>query len=215
MAISAVVAVGSAADPLVERLAHKARHLTVGPGIDASSDVGPVITAEARDRITGYITRGERAGATLLVDGRNCEVDGHPHGFFVGPTLFDDVTTGMEIYTDETFGPVLVVLRVQSLAEAVELVNGNAYANGTAVFTSSGNAARTFSRHVSVGMIGVNVAIPVPMAFYSFGGWKASLFGDHHVHGSEGIRFYTRGKVVTTRWSTPQDTTALYFPTNT
>ena len=120
MAISAVVAVGSAADPLVERLAHKARHLTVGPGVDASSDVGPVITAEARDCITGYITRGERAGATLLVDGRNCEVDGHPHGFFVGPTLFDDVTTGMEIYTDEIFGPVLVVLRAQSLAEAVD-----------------------------------------------------------------------------------------------
>ena len=154
--------------------------------------MGPVVTPEAGHRITGYVGRGEQAGATLVVDGRGLVVDGHENGFFVGPCLFDWVTTDMDIYTDEIFGPVLVVLRADTFAEAIEIINANPYGNGTAIFTSSGQAARKFQRSVQVGMIGINVPIPVPMTFYSFGGWKDSLFGDTHVHGPEGIRFYTR-----------------------
>jgi malonate-semialdehyde dehydrogenase (acetylating)/methylmalonate-semialdehyde dehydrogenase len=214
MAISVAVAVGEVADPLVERLKAKALELKVGPGLEPESDMGPVVTAQALERITGYIDSGEQAGAAMPVDGRELEVDGD--GFFVGPTLFDQVTTDMDIYRDEIFGPVLVVVRVDSLLEAIELINRNSWANGTAIFTSSGQAARTFQRHVEVGMIGVNVPIPVPMAFYSFGGWKSSLFGDKHVHGPEGVQFYTRGKVVTTRWpetaATP-DPGTMHFPT--
>jgi len=200
MAISAVVTVGDAADPLIARLKQKALEIKVGPGSDANSDMGPVVTAQARDRIVGYIARGADAGATLVVDGRDCAIDGSPNGFFVGPTLFDNVATNMEIYTDEIFGPVLSVLRVDTLDEAIAMINANPYGNGTAVFTSSGSAARIFQRDIEVGMIGINVPIPVPMAFYSFGGWKSSLFGDHHIHGPEGVKFYTRGKVVTSRW---------------
>jgi malonate-semialdehyde dehydrogenase (acetylating)/methylmalonate-semialdehyde dehydrogenase len=200
MAISAVVAVGSAGDGIVARLAEKAAKIRVGPGVDEASEMGPVVTPEARDRIVGYVDRGEAAGATLVVDGRGLSVDGHADGFFVGPTLFDQVGTEMDIYTDEIFGPVLVVLRAGSLDEAIELVNRNPYGNGTAIFTSSGQAAQKFQRQVQVGMIGVNVPIPVPMAFYSFGGWKDSLFGDTHIHGPEGVRFYTRAKAVTSRW---------------
>ncbi|MBA2514359.1 MAG: CoA-acylating methylmalonate-semialdehyde dehydrogenase [Solirubrobacterales bacterium] len=214
MAISVAVAVGEAADPLVARLKAKALELKVGPGLEPGSDMGPVVTAQALERITGYIDSGEQAGATLPVDGRELEVDGD--GFFVGPTLFDQVTTDMDIYRDEIFGPVLVVVRVDTLLEAIELINRNSWANGTAIFTSSGQAARTFQRHVEVGMIGVNVPIPVPMAFYSFGGWKSSLFGDKHVHGPEGVQFYTRGKVVTTRWpetAVTQDRGTMHFPT--
>ncbi len=217
MAISAVVAVGTAGDELVGRLRDKAAGITVGAGDDAASDMGPIVTRQARDRIAGYVSRGEQAGATLVVDGRNLVVDGHEDGFFIGPSLFDHVATDMDIYTDEIFGPVLVVLRADSLAQAIELINANPYGNGTAVFTSSGHAARTFQRSVHVGMIGVNVPIPVPMAFYSFGGWKDSLFGDTHVHGAEGIRFYTRAKAITTRWPDPQDASHhrahLHFPT--
>ena len=217
MAISAVVAVGTAGDELVGRLRDEAAGITVGPGDDAASDMGPIVTRQARDRIAGYVSRGEQAGATLVVDGRNLVVDGHEDGFFIGPSLFDHVATDMDIYTDEIFGPVLVVLRADSLAQAIELINANPYGNGTAVFTSSGHAARTFQRSVHVGMIGVNVPIPVPMAFYSFGGWKDSLFGDTHVHGAEGIRFYTRAKAITTRWPDPQDASHhqahLHFPT--
>ncbi len=217
MAISAVVAVGTAGDELVGRLRDQAAGITVGPGDDAASDMGPIVTRQARDRIAGYVSRGEQAGATLVVDGRNLVVDGHEDGFFIGPSLFDHVATDMDIYTDEIFGPVLVVLRADSLAQAIELINANPYGNGTAVFTSSGHAARTFQRSVHVGMIGVNVPIPVPMAFYSFGGWKDSLFGDTHVHGAEGIRFYTRAKAITTRWPDPQDASHhqahLHFPT--
>jgi malonate-semialdehyde dehydrogenase (acetylating)/methylmalonate-semialdehyde dehydrogenase len=198
MAISVVVAVGDAAEPLVERLAHEAREVRVGPGLDPSSEMGPVVTPEARDRVTRYIGEGVDAGANAVVDGRELDVDGD--GFFVGPTLLDGVTTDMSVYRDEIFGPVLGVVRVDTLAEAIELINSNSFANGTAIFTSSGQAARTFQRQVQVGMIGVNVPIPVPMAYYSFGGWKDSLFGDHHIHGAEGIRFYTRGKAITTRW---------------
>ena len=217
MAISAVVAVGTAGDELIARLRQKAEQITVGPGDDASSDMGPIVTRQARDRIAGDVGRGEQAGATLVFDGRGLVVDGHEDGFFIGPTLFDHVGTEMDIYTDEIFGPVLVVLRAESLAQAIELINANPYGNGTAVFTSSGHAARTFQRAVHVGMIGINVPIPVPMAFYSFGGWKDSLFGDTHMHGAEGIRFYTRAKAITTRWPDTQDTVHhrahLHFPT--
>jgi malonate-semialdehyde dehydrogenase (acetylating)/methylmalonate-semialdehyde dehydrogenase len=201
MAISVVVAVGDAAEPVVELLKRKALEIRVGPGLDAASEMGPVVTPEARQRILGYIEQGVEAGADLVVDGRGIDMEGD--GFFVGPTLFDRVGTDMSIYRDEIFGPVLSVVRVSSLEEAIKLVNSSSYANGTAIFTSSGHAARVFERAVEVGMIGVNVPIPVPMAYYSFGGWKDSLFGDHHIHGAEGIRFYTRGKAVTTRW--PED----------
>jgi malonate-semialdehyde dehydrogenase (acetylating)/methylmalonate-semialdehyde dehydrogenase len=198
MAISVVVAVGNVAEPLVERLRQKALEVEVGPGLEPGSEMGPVITAQARDRIAGYIGEGVEAGARPVVDGRGIEKDGD--GFWVGPTLFDGVTPDMSIYTDEIFGPVLCVVRVDTLDDAIGLINANPYANGTAMFTGSGQAARIFQRRVQVGMIGINVPIPVPMAFYSFGGWKDSLFGDHHVHGPEGIRFYTRAKAITSRW---------------
>jgi malonate-semialdehyde dehydrogenase (acetylating)/methylmalonate-semialdehyde dehydrogenase len=219
MAISAVVAVGDAGDTLVARLKEKALEVKVGPGRDQASDMGPVVTPEARDRITGYVDRGASAGATVVVDGRGLAVDGHENGFFVGPTLFDRVTTGMDIYTDEIFGPVLVVLRAETFDEALDIVNANQYGNGTALFTSSGQAARQFQRQVQVGMIGINVPIPVPMAFYSFGGWKDSLFGDTHVHGPEGIRFYTRAKAITSRWPdsgySEHHSSQMQFPTAT
>jgi malonate-semialdehyde dehydrogenase (acetylating) / methylmalonate-semialdehyde dehydrogenase len=198
MAISVAVAVGSAADPLIERLRAKALEVKVGPGAEPDSEMGPVVTAAARDRIRGYIDQGVQDGATAVVDGRELALEGD--GFWVGPTLFDEVSPDMPIYTDEIFGPVLVVVRVDTLDDAIELINRNAYANGTAIFTASGQAARIFKRRVQVGMIGINIPIPVPMAFYSFGGWKDSLFGDHHIHGPEGIRFYTRAKAVTSRW---------------
>jgi len=177
--------------------------------------MGPVVTPEARDRVKGYIDGGAAAGATVIVDGRDLTVDGHAEGFFVGPTLLDHVTTDMAVYTDEIFGPVLVVLRTDTFDEAIDLINANAYGNGTAIFTSNGEAARRFQRHVTVGMIGINVPIPVPMAFYSFGGWKDSLFGDRHMHGPEGVGFYTRAKVVTSRWPHVHDATGaqLNFPT--
>src|SRR5690349_24180218 len=219
MAISAVVAVGSAGDALVAKLKEKAEEVKVGPGDDVASEMGPIVTPESRDRIVGYVDRGEQAGATLVVDGRGLVVAGYESGFFVGPTLFDQVQTDMDIYTDEIFGPVLAVVRVESLDEAIDLINANPYGNGTAIFTSSGNAARHFQRDVQVGMIGINVPVPVPMAFYSFGGWKDSLFGDTHVHGIEGVRFYTRGKAVTSRWPDvyyaehPRD--HMHFPTAT
>jgi malonate-semialdehyde dehydrogenase (acetylating) / methylmalonate-semialdehyde dehydrogenase len=201
MAIAVVVAVGDAADPLIERLERNAREVRVGPGLDPESEMGPVVTAQARDRIVGYIDQGVDAGAEPVVDGRTLEKDGD--GFWVGPTLFDRVTTDMSLYRDEIFGPLSVV-RVDTLDEATELINANPYANGTAIFTGSGQAARSFQRKVKVGMIGINVPIPVPMAYYSFGGWRDSLFGDHHIHGPEGVRFYTRGKAITSRW--PEET---------
>ena len=168
--------------------------------------MGPVITRAARDRIVGYIDRGKDEGATLVVDGRNMRVPGYADGFFVGPTLFDHVTPAMAIYRDEIFGPVLSVVRVESLADAIALINASPYANGTAIFTRSGHAARRFQQDVEVGMVGVNVPIPVPMAFFSFGGWRASLFGDQNVHGMDGVRFYTRVKTLTSRW--PDDGSA-------
>jgi malonate-semialdehyde dehydrogenase (acetylating) / methylmalonate-semialdehyde dehydrogenase len=206
MAISAVVAVGDVADALVERLAARARRVTTGPGDAADIEMGPVITCAARDRITGLIDRGVSEGAALVVDGRQPTIAGHPSGFFVGPTLFDRVTPDMTIYREEIFGPVLIIVRAESLADAIAMVNANPYANGAALFTRSGHAARRFQHDVEVGMAGINVPIPVPMAFYSFGGWRNSLFGDLNVHGTDGVRFYTRLKTVTSRW--PDDGSA-------
>jgi malonate-semialdehyde dehydrogenase (acetylating)/methylmalonate-semialdehyde dehydrogenase len=213
MAIAIVVAVGDAADPLVEKLRERALAVKVGPGLDPSSEMGPVVTPEARERVTNYIGSGVQAGATAVVDGRELEVEGG--GFFVGPTLFDNVQTGMDIYTDEIFGPVLGVVRVGTLDEAIDLINTNSYANGTAIFTNNGSAARIFQRRIEVGMVGVNVPIPVPMAFHTFGGWKSSLFGERGVHGPDGVRFYTRGKVVTARWPKgAAEAAQFHFPTS-
>jgi malonate-semialdehyde dehydrogenase (acetylating)/methylmalonate-semialdehyde dehydrogenase len=202
MAISAVVAVGPIAEDLVDRIADRTVALRTGDG-RRGCDMGPLVTAEARDRVVGYIEAGEAAGARLVVDGRKTDVDAEGEGFFVGPTLFDEVGTDMSIYTDEIFGPVLSVVRVDSYAEALDLINRNPYGNGTAIFTNDGGAARRFQNEVEVGMVGINVPVPVPMAYYSFGGWKNSLFGDSHAHGSEGVHFFTRGKVITSRWLDP------------
>ena len=218
MAISVVVAVdppgSGAADGLVERLATRAAAIKVGPGRAADSEMGPLVTAEAAARVIGYIEGAARDKSRVVVDGRNLQVPGHDGGYWVGPTLLDDVTPTSEAYTDEIFGPVLAVVRVETFDEAIALINANPYGNGVAIFTTSGAAARRFTREVQVGMVGVNVPIPVPMAFYSFGGWKDSLFGDTHVHGAEGIRFYTRAKAVTSRWPESVSTdAALHFPT--
>jgi len=200
MAISAAVAVGPAGDALLDVLDGKARRVRVGPGRAPDSEMGPIVTSESRDRIVGLVTAGEQQGAKVRVDGRGLVVAGHEEGFFVGPTVLDQVDPSMDVYTNEIFGPVLSVLRTDDLDAAIALINANPYGNGTAVFTSSGAAARRFVRGVHVGMVGVNVPVPVPMAFYSFGGWKDSLFGEHHIHGPEGVAFYTRGKAVTVRW---------------
>jgi malonate-semialdehyde dehydrogenase (acetylating)/methylmalonate-semialdehyde dehydrogenase len=217
MAVSATVAVGPAGGALVDAVAARARGVRVGPGRDPASEMGPVVTREAQRRILGYIDSGERAGARVAVDGRGLVVPGYERGFFVGPTVLDAVTPQMEVYRDEIFGPVLSVLRAGSVDEAIDLVNANPYGNGTAVFTSSGEAARRFLRGVQVGMIGINVPIPVPMAYYSFGGWKDSLFGDKHIHGPEGVSFYTRAKVITSRWPHSERPVAAsyHFPTAT
>jgi malonate-semialdehyde dehydrogenase (acetylating)/methylmalonate-semialdehyde dehydrogenase len=169
-----------------------------------SCDMGPLVTAAHRDRVASYLDAGVTEGATLVVDGRKVEPDGAPEGFWLGPTLFDDVSPTMSIYTDEIFGPVLSVLRAESFERAMALVNSNPYGNGAAIFTNDGGAARRFEGEVEAGMVGINVPIPVPMAYYSFGGWKASLFGDTHAYGAEGVHFFTRGKVVTTRWVDPR-----------
>jgi len=200
MAISAAVAVGSEADRLMELVDTQARSVKVGSGRDAASEMGPIVTPESRDRIVGFIDSGEAQGAEIRVDGRGLVVPGFENGFFVGPTVIDRVDTSMDVYTNEIFGPVLSVVRVDDVDSAIDLINANPYGNGTAVFTNSGAAARRFVRGVHVGMVGVNVPVPVPMAFHSFGGWKDSLFGEHHVHGPEGVEFYTRAKVVTQRW---------------
>ncbi len=202
MAISAVVAVGAAGDPLVAAIAERAARLPVGPGSAPGVEMGPVVTDAHRRRILGFVDAGVAEGAKLVLDGRRLVAE---RGFFVGPSLFDEVTPGMSIYREEIFGPVLVVLRARTLDEALDLVNRNPYGNGTAIFTRSGHAAQRYAREVQVGMVGVNVPIPVPMAFFSFGGWKQSLFGDLHVHGPEGIAFYTRRKVVTARWPASEE----------
>ena len=215
MAISAAVAVGEAGDRLVEAVNGYAKAVRVGPGREASSEMGPVVTREAQQRIVGLIDSGEEQGATVAVDGRGYVVPGHEDGFFVGPTVLDRVTTEMDVYTQEIFGPVLSVVRADDVDAAIALVNANPYGNGTAIFTNSGEAARRFQRGVHVGMIGINVPVPVPMAYYSFGGWKDSLFGDRHVHGPEGVSFYTRAKVVTARWPRPAHApdASYHFPT--
>jgi malonate-semialdehyde dehydrogenase (acetylating)/methylmalonate-semialdehyde dehydrogenase len=201
MAISVVVAVGDVADPLVEQIAAKTREVRIGAGDDPDAEMGPLVTGGHRDRVRGYVDAGVAAGAELVVDGRDATVpDG---GFFLGPCLFDRVTPAMDLYRDEIFGPVLSVVRVDTYEEAVGLISDNPYGNGVAIFTRDGGAARRFEREVDAGMVGINVPIPVPMAYYSFGGWKQSLFGDTHVHGPEGVHFYTRGKVVTSRWTDP------------
>jgi len=202
-----VVAVGAAGDPLVKLLEKKAKAIKIGPGDKDGVDMGPLVTAEHRAKVAGFIEKGKKEGAKVVVDGAN---SGIKEGFFLGTTLFDHVKPEMEVYRNEIFGPVLVVLRANSLEEAIALVNSNPYANGTAIFTESGGAARRFQSEIQVGMVGINVPIPVPVAFYSFGGWKSSLFGDLHVHGVEAVKFYTRTKAVTTRWP-HQDTPAPGF----
>ncbi|MBD2759471.1 CoA-acylating methylmalonate-semialdehyde dehydrogenase [Yimella sp. cx-573] len=215
MAISVVVAVDTIADELIAKIKERMAGLKTGDGSTAC-DMGPVVTAEARDRITGYIAAGQDAGADLVVDGRDGEFHGGEDGFFVGPTLFDKVDPSMSIYTDEIFGPVLSIVRVSSYDEGLELINSSEYGNGTAIFTNDGGAARRFQNEVEVGMVGINVPIPVPVAYYSFGGWKASLFGDSHAYGVEGVHFYTRTKAVTSRWLDPSHGGLnLGFPQNT
>jgi malonate-semialdehyde dehydrogenase (acetylating)/methylmalonate-semialdehyde dehydrogenase len=200
MAISVVVAVGDAADRLLPKVRERIRRLKVGSGIEPGMEMGPLVTREHLERVRSYLDVGLGEGATLVVDGRGAEIPGRGDGFFLGGCLFDGVRPQMRIYREEIFGPVLAVVRVRTLDEALELVDTHAYGNGTAIFTRSGAAAREFATRVQCGMVGVNVPIPVPMAFHSFGGWKRSLFGDHAIHGSEGVRFYTRLKTVTARW---------------
>jgi len=208
MAISTVVAVGAAGDALVRLLQQKAAALKVGAGNQSGIDMGPVISGAHRDRIVNLINSGVTQGANLVLDGRGLTVPGCEQGFFLGPTLFDHVTTDMAIYQEEIFGPVLIVLRADTFDDAVRLINRNPYGNGTAIFTRSGHWARRFENEIEAGMVGINVPIPVPMAFFSFGGWKASLFGDLHMHGMEGVNFYTRSKVVTSRWPAPEEHSA-------
>jgi len=210
MAISQVVAVGNVADPLIDAIKQRIPQVKVGDGMDPTSEMGPLVTKEHRDRVASYVENAPGEGADVLVDGR----EGAPeNGFFLRPSLIDNVKPGMKAYEDEIFGPVLGITRVETYDEAVGLVNDNPYGNGTAIFTRDGGAARQFQFEAQAGMVGINVPIPVPVAYYSFGGWKASLFGDTHIYGPEGINFYTRGKVVTSRWPDPATSTVdLGFP---
>jgi malonate-semialdehyde dehydrogenase (acetylating)/methylmalonate-semialdehyde dehydrogenase len=214
MAISALVAVDSIADELVEKIKDRMGKLRTGDGT-RDCDMGPLVTGAHRDNVASYVDAGEREGASLVVDGRDAQFDADGDGFFLAPTLFDRVTTDMSIYTDEIFGPVLSVLRVGTYDEGLQMINANPYGNGTAIFTNDGGAARRFQHEVEVGMVGVNVPVPVPVSYYSFGGWKNSLFGDSHAHGTEGVQFFTRGKVVTSRWLDPSHGgVSLGFPQN-
>jgi malonate-semialdehyde dehydrogenase (acetylating)/methylmalonate-semialdehyde dehydrogenase len=213
MAISVVVAVGDVADPLVSAIEERLPRIKVGPGTDDSAEMGPLITREHRDKVAGYLESGQSQGATLRVDGRQHVLYQEGEGFFLGVSLLDNVTPEMECYRNEIFGPVLEIVRVPTYADAVKVIDENPYANGTAIYTRDGGAARQFQFDINVGMVGINVPIPVPVAYYSFGGWKASLFGDLHMYGPEGIQFYTRGKVVTARWPDPATSTVdLGFP---
>jgi malonate-semialdehyde dehydrogenase (acetylating)/methylmalonate-semialdehyde dehydrogenase len=208
-----VVAVGDVADPLVDAITVRMEKLTVGPGTDPASEMGPLITAEHRDRVAGYVQAGADAGATVVVDGREARFDGD--GFFLGVSLLDHVTPAMSVYTDEIFGPVLAVVRVDGYEQAVELIRANPWGNGAAIFTRDGGAARRFEDDADAGMVGVNVPIPVPVGYHSFGGWKDSAFGDTTMYGPEGIHFFTRPKVITTRWPDPATSAVdLGFPTN-
>lgn len=211
MAVSVVVAVGEVADPLVAAIAERIPAIKVGPGADPASEMGPLVTAEHRDKVAAYVAGAAEQGATVVVDGRDGAPDGG--GFFLGCSLVDRVGPGMRVYDDEIFGPVLSVVRAETYDEAVALVNANPYGNGVALFTRDGGAARRFEMDIEVGMVGINVPIPVPVGSYSFGGWKASLFGDSAIYGPEGVRFYTRPKVVTSRWPDPSTSTIdLGFP---
>jgi malonate-semialdehyde dehydrogenase (acetylating)/methylmalonate-semialdehyde dehydrogenase len=212
MAISVIVAVGAAADQLVDAIRRRIPHIKIGPGLEAGSEMGPLVTREQRDRVTGFLDSAAAEGATIAVDGRT-EAEVPTEGFFVGASLLDHVTPGTRCYDEEIFGPVLSVVRTQTYADALKIINDNPYGNGTAIFTQNGGAARQFQFDVEVGMVGINVPIPVPVASYSFGGWKASLFGDLHMYGPEGIQFYTRSKVVTSRWPDPGNSKVdLGFP---
>jgi len=202
MAISVVVAVGEIADALVARIDQRAATIKTGDGT-GDADMGPLVTRAHRDKVAGYIAAGESEGATVVLDGRSVRPAGGDDGFWLGPTLLDHVDPSMSVYTDEIFGPVLSVVRVESYDEALALINANPYGNGTAIFTNDGGAARRFQNEVEVGMVGINVPIPVPMAYYSFGGWKASLFGDSHAHGMDGVQYFTRTKAITARWLDP------------
>ncbi len=213
MAISVLVTVGDAADALLPKVSERLSKVKTAPGMDEGAEMGPLVTADHRDRVVGLIDSGVEEGATLVADGRKLSEE--QDGFFVGPTLFDNVKPDMSIYREEIFGPVLSTVRVDTYDDAMELVNRNPYANGVAIFTNDGGAARKFQNEVPVGMVGVNVPIPVPVAYYSFGGWKSSLFGDSHIYGTEGIHFYTRGKVITARWPDPTHRGVnLGFPTS-
>jgi malonate-semialdehyde dehydrogenase (acetylating)/methylmalonate-semialdehyde dehydrogenase len=213
MAISVAVAVGSVADPLVKAIEERLPKLQIGPGDEDGSQMGPLITREHRDRVTSFIDKGRDQGATVRADGRQHVLYEQGKGFFLGVSLLDHVSPEMECYRDEIFGPVLQIVRVDSYPEALQLVNDNQYGNGTAIFTRDGGAARQYQFDVNVGMVGINVPIPVPVAYYSFGGWKASLFGDIHMYGPDGIQFYTRAKVVTARWPDPGSSSVdLGFP---
>ncbi|MBA2336692.1 MAG: CoA-acylating methylmalonate-semialdehyde dehydrogenase [Acidimicrobiia bacterium] len=213
MAISVLVTVAGAADELLPKVEERLHAVRTAPGLEPDAEMGPLVTPEHRDRVMGYIDSGVDEGATLVADGR--KLAGEQDGFFVGPTLFDNVTADMKIYQDEIFGPVLSTMRVDTYDEAMDLIRSNPYANGVAIFTNDGGAARRFQNEVPVGMVGVNVPIPVPVAYYSFGGWKSSLFGDSHIYGTEGVHFYTRGKVITSRWPDPSHRGVnLGFPQN-
>ena len=215
MAVSVAVAVGNIADKLVEQISNKAQTLKVAPWTDPQSDMGPVISKEHKEKILNYIEIGEKEGANLVLDGRRINIQGYENGFFVGPTLFDNVNQNMKIYKDEIFGPVLSVVRADTYDEALNLVNDHAFGNGTSIYTSDGEIFRHFTTNCKIGMVGVNVPIPVPMAFHSFGGWKNSLFGDHAMHGEEGVRFYTKLKTVTSRWpKSIKDGPEFIMPTN-
>ncbi len=215
MAISMLVGVGAAADKLLPLIAERMAKLKVGDGSDPASEMGPLVTRAHLEKVRGYVDAGVAEGATLVADGRALTVHGREQGFFLGPCLFDHVQPSMTIYKDEIFGPVLSMTRVATYDEAIALVNSNPYANGVAIFTNDGGAARKFQNEIEVGMIGINVPIPVPMAYYSFGGWKASLFGDHHIYGRDGVRFYTRAKAITSRWPDPSHRGVdLGFPQN-
>ncbi|HET8998005.1 MAG TPA: CoA-acylating methylmalonate-semialdehyde dehydrogenase [Acetobacteraceae bacterium] len=201
MAVSVAVAVGGVGDKLVEKLAPRVRALKIAPGTDPEAEMGPLVTREHREKVKSYVDLGVKEGAKLVVDGRDLRLQGYENGFFLGGCLFDDVRTDMRIYKEEIFGPVLSVVRTPDLAAATQMINAHEYGNGVAIFTGDGGAARDFTNAIQIGMVGVNVPIPVPMAFHSFGGWKHSLFGDHHIYGPEGVRFYTRYKAVTQRWA--------------
>ena len=202
MAVSVAVAIGDIGNELVDKINDRAQTLKVAPWMDEDANMGPLITLDHKQKVENYIDIGEKAGAKLILDGRNYKIQGYEKGFFVGPTLFDYVTNDMQIYKEEIFGPVLCVMRVNTYEEALSLVNNHAFGNGTSIYTSNGDVSRHFTTNCKIGMVGVNVPIPVPMAFHSFGGWKQSLFGDHSMHGMEGVRFYTNLKTMTGRWPT-------------